>query len=107
MIRKKKDCIDFERNFETYSSWDGVKYFFTFEKEGGSVTLMKYEDGTITYHRVNESFCDIKEIILVDVYEYLWKNRKYINKTLKISYAPIEHTSHSVYSIDAYKKEVN
>jgi hypothetical protein len=85
MIRKKKDVFEFVNLFETFSEWDGTKYFFTFKKDEGTVTLMKYDDETITYHRMNESFCDIKEIIIVDVYEYLWKNRKYINKVLGTS----------------------
>jgi hypothetical protein len=96
MIRKKTDVIEFLERFESVSEWDGEKHFLKYTKELGKVTLMKYEDGTITYHRINDSFCDIKEIIIVDVYEYLWKNRKYINKSLKIMYAPIEHTSHPV-----------
>jgi hypothetical protein len=83
LIRKKNDVIDFEREFETYSKWDGEKHYFSFQKDGGMVTLMKHKDGTITYHRMTLALCDLKEIILVDVYEYLWANRKLINKGLK------------------------
>lgn len=83
MIRKKKDAIDFVKDFESFSKWDGVKHYFSFQKDGGTVTLMKYEDETITYHRMTLALCDVKEIILVDVYEYLWVNRKLINKGLK------------------------
>jgi hypothetical protein len=83
VIRKKQDVIDFVKEFESFSEWDGAKYYFTFQKDGGTVTLMKYEDGTITYHRMTLALCDLKEIILVDVYEYLWANRKLINKELK------------------------
>jgi hypothetical protein len=82
LIKRKSDIQDLLSKFCLYAKWDGIKYYLTFEKDGGTVTLMMYEDGTITYHRVNESFCDLREIILVDVYEYLWKNRKYINKIL-------------------------
>jgi hypothetical protein len=83
MIRKKQDAINFVNEFESFAEWDGRKYYFAFQKDGGTVTLMKYEDETITYHRMTLSLCDIKEIILVDVYEYLWVNRKLINKGLK------------------------
>jgi hypothetical protein len=83
MIRRKQDVIDFVKVFESFAEWDGEKYYFTFQKDGGRVTLMKYEDETITYHRMTLSLCDLKEIILVDVYEYLWSNRKLINKRLK------------------------
>jgi hypothetical protein len=83
MIRKKKDVFQFVERFASYSNWDGIKYYFVFQKYKGTVTLMKYQDDTVTYHRMNELICDIKEIIIVDVYEYLWKNRKYINQQLK------------------------
>jgi hypothetical protein len=83
MIRMKKDVFQFVDEFESFSKWDGSKFYFIFPKESGTVTLMKYDDQTITYYRKNELFCDVKEIIIVDVYEYLWKNRKYINKVYK------------------------
>jgi hypothetical protein len=85
MIRNKKDTILFITEFEEFAEWDGNKHNFTFQKDGGTVTLIKYQDGTITYHRMTLALCDIKEIIIVDVYEYLWKNRKHINKFLKDS----------------------
>lgn len=83
MIKSKKDVIRFVNGFEEYAYWDGTKHYFTFKKEEGIVTLMKYEDETITYHRMNVAFCDIKEIIICDVYEYIWANRKAINLSIK------------------------
>lgn len=83
MIRKKKETIQFIAEFEHFAEWDGSKHYFTFQKDGGTVTIMKYEDGTITYHRMTLALCDLKEIIICDVYEYLWKNRKLINQSLK------------------------
>jgi len=69
--------------FETFAKWDGEKHYFVFQKYGGTVTIMKHDDGTITYHRMTLELCDIKEIIIIDVYEYIWKNRKLINQALK------------------------
>jgi hypothetical protein len=85
MIRNKKDTILFITEFEKFAEWDGNKHCFTFKKDGGTVTLMKCQDGTITYHRMTLALCDLKEIIICDVYEYLWNNRKHINKFLKDS----------------------
>lgn len=84
MIRKKKAAISFIEEFESFATWDGTKHFFIFEKDGGMVTLMKYPDETITYHWMTLSLCDLREIIICDVYEYIWENRKVINQSLKV-----------------------
>lgn len=85
MIKRKKDTWRFITDFEAFAKWDGTKFYFAFEKDGGTVTLMKYEDDTITYHRMNSVLCDIKEIVICDVYEYIWSNRKAINQALKVT----------------------
>lgn len=87
MIRSKKDIPRFIEIFEKFSNWDGNKYYLTLNtvNPAGTVTLMKYQDGTFSYHRKNEVFWDISEIEINngELIQMFWDYRKYINKCLK------------------------
>jgi hypothetical protein len=85
VIKRKKDTWRFIKDFEVFAHWDESKHYLVFEKDGGTVTLMKYVDGSITYHRKNLKLWDLKEIVICDVYEYIWVNRKAINQALKVT----------------------
>lgn len=87
MIRRKKEIPDFISNFETYADWDGTKYYLTLNTVNpmGTLTLIKYPDEVITFHRKNELYWDIKEIkadpdMLTDI---IWGFRKAINQSIK------------------------
>jgi hypothetical protein len=88
MIRRKSDVHLFIENFEEYSNKDGDKYYLTFNTENpiGTVTIMKYQDGTFTYHRKNEVFWDVREIGVEgqNLTKVIWDNRKFVNKCLKV-----------------------
>ncbi|OLS40684.1 hypothetical protein [Bacillus sp. MRMR6] len=87
MIRRKIEVAEFLNEFENYANWDGMKYYLTLNtvKPKGNLTIMKYDNGTFTYHRKNELYWDIRENkieceILTDI---LWSFRKTINEYIR------------------------
>lgn len=78
MIKRKRDIPKFLKNFVTFATWDGTKHYLTID----DTTLMLYDDGSFTYYRKKERFWDLKEIELEpeELQEFLWDNRKEINK---------------------------
>lgn len=86
MITRMSEIIGFLNHFERYAYLDGTKYFLTLNtiSPNGTLTIMKYPDGTFTYHRKNEHYWDIREInidldMLTDI---IWGFRKTINETI-------------------------
>lgn len=87
LIKNEWEVLDFLTNFETFANWDGEKFYLTLETEKpkGTLTIMKSQDGKFYYHRKNEGYWDLKEImidrgILSDV---IWTFRKSITKSVK------------------------
>jgi hypothetical protein len=88
MIIKSKDNIrEFLDSFDSFSQWDGTKHYFHFEDglPSGSITLMKYPDGTFTLYQKNKYFWDTKEQphCIGELLSKLWCYRKRINESLK------------------------
>lgn len=87
MIRRKRDSLDFIKDFETYADWDGDKYYISLKttNPNGTLTLMKYKDDSFTYHRKNDLYWDVTEItadneMLTDI---IWGFRKAINECIR------------------------
>lgn len=88
-IRKKNDIEKRLTAFENWTKFDenGKKHYFVFEdvERNGIWTLMKYRDGVFTLHGRGETYCDRGEKVLKgeDLTDFIWNNRKQINKSLK------------------------
>lgn len=87
MISSKWEVADFLTNFETFAYWNGEKFYLTLETENpkGTLTIMKSQDGKFFYHRKNELYWDLKEIIVdTDILsDIIWVFRTAISKSIK------------------------
>ncbi|WP_040208825.1 hypothetical protein [Neobacillus jeddahensis] len=88
MIKSKEEASAFLKNFETFAQWDGKKYYLTIETVNpiGTLTIMKSKNGKFFYHRKNELYWDLQEImidtdILIDI---IWVFRTAISKSIKM-----------------------
>ncbi|WP_043931827.1 hypothetical protein [Bacillus sp. EB01] len=86
----KRDIENFLNGFSGVADYDfvGKKYYLVFEDSirKGSWTLMHYEaGGKWTIHGKGENYCDEgeKELVKEDLINFIYKNRKYINRVLK------------------------
>jgi hypothetical protein len=90
-IKKKADCLYFLTYFSYIAKADLDKLYFTFDWErNGTITIMKYLDGSYSTHRKNDVMWDLHEIILNEneIVEFIWTNRRFINPILRgIEYA--------------------
>jgi hypothetical protein len=86
MLKSKWEVRVFLKTFEVFANWDGEKHFLTMETENpnGILTIMKYPDGIFYYHRKNELYWDIREIIVETeiLTDIIWAFRLAINKSI-------------------------
>ena len=86
MIMVDSEIIGFLNDFERYASMDGVKYYLSLNtiRPNGTLTIMKYPDGSFTYHRKNDHYWDINEIKidLDHLSDIIWGFRKTINEMI-------------------------
>ncbi len=90
MIGNRSEASNFLSEFETYAQWDGGKFYLTIETVNpvGTLTIMKSEEGNFFYHRKNELYWDLKEImidtgVLADI---IWVFRTAFNHSIKNVY---------------------
>lgn len=90
-IKKKADCLYFLTYFSYIAKADLDKLYFTFDWEhNGTITIMKYLDGTYSVHRKNDLMWDLHEGIMSEkeIESFIWTNRRWINPILRgIDYA--------------------
>ena len=86
MLNSKEEVHVFLKTFEVFANWNGKKHFLTMETDNpkGILTILKSPDGEFYYHRKNELYWDIKEImvekdILTDI---IWAFRTAVNKSI-------------------------
>ncbi|OCA84101.1 hypothetical protein A8F94_15355 [Bacillus sp. FJAT-27225] len=86
----KRDIENFLNGFSDLADYDfvGKKHYLVFEDSirNGSWTLMYYEaDGKWTIHGKGENYSDEgeKELIKEDLINFIYKNRKYVNREIK------------------------
>lgn len=87
MLKSRLEVSNFLANFETFAHWDGEKFFLTIETVNpvGTLTIMKNSEvGKFFYHRKNERYWDLKEIIVdTNILEdIIWVFRTEILKSL-------------------------
>lgn len=89
IIRSKEHVKKLMCEFKNFSQKDMErnKWYLVFENKerNGVWTLMKYPDNSWTIHGKGEKYCDPDETNLTEeeTIDFIWKNRKSINKTLK------------------------
>lgn len=87
MIKSRLEVSDFLTNFETFAYWNGEKFYLTLETENpkGTLTIMKSKNGNYFYHRKNELYWDLKEIMVdIDILsDIIWVFRTAIFKSIK------------------------
>lgn len=85
MIKRRRDVPRFIKSFTSIAEYDGAKYFMVL----GDTTLMRYDDGSYTYHRKNEMYWDWCEhpVQPEELLEFVWSYRKEINKIEQIKTA--------------------
>jgi hypothetical protein len=87
IIKSKANIRVFLDSFQVFSQWDGTKHYFQFEDglPSGSITLMKYPDGTFTLYQKNKYFWDTKEqpYSTGELLSKLWYYRKHLNTSIK------------------------
>jgi hypothetical protein len=86
IIKKKLDVKHFIVHFSDYGKYDqeNEKYYMTIDDPilEGTITFILYPyEGRVTYHRVNNHFCDWKEIDIDD--DVLWNYRRLLNIEIK------------------------
>ena len=89
-IVKKIDVENFLSHFKDVADYDydGKKYYFVFEDvtRNGDWTLMFYDtEDQWTIHGKGLDYCDLseKEFVKEELVNFLYKNRKYVNKEIK------------------------
>ena len=86
MIMIDSEITGFLNHFEKYAHKDEAKYYLSLNtvRPNGTLTIMKYPDGSFTYHRKNEHYWDIKEIEveLDNLSDIIWGFRKTINEII-------------------------
>jgi hypothetical protein len=87
LISNRSEASNFLTEFETYAQWDGEKFYLAIQTVNpvGTLTIMKSEDGKFFYHRKNELYWDLKEImidtgVLADI---IWVFRTAFNNSIK------------------------
>jgi hypothetical protein len=87
IIKSKENIREFLNCFEVFSQWDGTKDYFLFTDglPEGSITLMKYPDGTFTLYQKNKYFWDTKEQPqeMSELVRKLWYYRRHVNLSIK------------------------
>lgn len=87
MIKSRLEVSDFLTNFESFAYWNGEKFYLTLETENpkGTLTIMKSQNGNYFYHRKNELYWDLKEIMVdIDILsDIIWVFRTAIFKSIK------------------------
>nr|WP_263327746.1 hypothetical protein [Neobacillus sp. Marseille-Q6967] len=83
IIRSKADVDQFCERFGDLASWDGSKHYIALQDDqnNGTVTFMRYPDGTLTAHRKYHTFWDIDELPVERT--DIWRYRKVLNRYLK------------------------
>lgn len=83
VIRSKADVEFFCERFGDLAIWDGSKHYIALQDDqnNGTVTFMRYPDGTLTAHRKYQTFWDINELPVDN--KYIWRYRKVLNSYLK------------------------
>jgi hypothetical protein len=85
-IKKKADVQYFLTYFSYLAKADLDKLYFTFDWEhNGSITIMKYLDGTYSVHRKNDDMWDLWESTYTEsqIESFIWAHRRFINPVLK------------------------
>jgi hypothetical protein len=89
VIKRKLDIEEFTFSFCLFAEWDGKKFFLTMDDEinEGTITLMQYQEGNFTIHRMNKKYCDLVETPLEmnQLNKLIWHKRKYLNKLLALN----------------------
>ncbi|MFP5106358.1 hypothetical protein ACSU6B_06240 [Neobacillus sp. C211] len=83
VIRSKADVELFCERFGDLASWDGSKHYIVLQDDqnNGTVTFMRYPDGTLTAHRKYQAFWDLNELPVDN--KDIWRYRKVLNSYLK------------------------
>jgi hypothetical protein len=88
IIKSKANIREFLDSFESYSQWDGKKHYFYFNDglPDGSITLMKYPDGTFTLYQKNKYFWDTKEqhYGIRELLSKVWYYRRHVNHSIRV-----------------------
>ena len=83
IIRRKDDIEQFYDRFGNIAKWDGSKHYITLldEQNNGTLTFMRYPDGTMTAHRKYQTYWDISEQPVSNT--DIWRYRKVLNSFLR------------------------
>jgi hypothetical protein len=86
-IKKKADVPYFLTYFSYFAESEVDKLYFTFPWEhNGTITIMKYLDGTYSIHRKNDLMWDLHEVIFTEkeIENVIWAKRRFINPVIKV-----------------------